>query len=90
MPEETATEEVDTRTPMERAIAGGYKPEEPMSLKDRAMRLVAALEHCRMHNAPVAPEHIHELKDLLGMKDHPAEQAQGEQTKDAPRDPAAA
>lgn len=57
----------DNRTPMERAIAGGYQhPEEP-TLKARVVALVDAMEHAAKHNAPVSVAMVAEMRDLLGM-----------------------
>lgn len=57
----------DTRTPMERAIAGGYKEEGVRSNDDRAAALIEAMEHAMKHNAPVSLHMLAELRDLLGI-----------------------
>ncbi len=70
----------DGHDPMQSAIAGGYKEEPAPSLGERITALVAAMEHAMAHNAPVTIAMLAEMKDLLGIKEAPAEAPQGEQT----------
>lgn len=74
-PTETMEAE-DTRTPMERAVAGGFKePEEP-SHEDRVKALIAHMEHAAKHNAPIGHAMLKEMRDLLGANEAKAEEAE--------------
>ena len=71
--------EVDNRTPMEKAVAGGYVAPAEASREDRAAAVVADLEHAMKHNGPVSPAVLAEVKDLLGVRDaHPDEGEEAE------------
>lgn len=67
----------DTRSPMERAIAGGYKEPKKASLADRAVALLAAMEHATKHNAPVTLHMLNEMRALLGIEAKPEDDGDG-------------
>ena len=73
----TETQEAeDTRTPMERAVAGGYKEEGEPSREDRVTKLVHDMEHAARHNAPIGHAMLREMRELLGVNEDKAEEAE--------------
>ena len=57
----------DTRTPMERAVAGGYKEPPAPSREERSAALVASMEHAMKHSAALTVDMLTEMRDLLGV-----------------------
>ncbi len=75
MTDDVKTEAEDTRTPMQKAIDGGYKePAEPTN-EGRAVALCEAMMHAVKHNAPVTGHMLAELRHLLGVAEPDGEGA---------------
>lgn len=68
--------------PMEKAKAGGFVEPEPPSHDDRVAALVRDVAHAMHHNAPVSLASFAELRDLLGVKDEAAAEAEGDPAAD--------
>jgi len=65
---EAVKEAEDTRNPMEKAVAHGFKEPEPMAREDRVKAVIDGIDHAMKHNSPVARETREELVALLGAK----------------------